>query len=81
MSVWRTLLRKSGLWTADTEDEVRHRPTDGAGHGETPAMRAAALERILQESIEARGSTDPRSITARNNLASKYARSAGARRP
>ncbi|RNL85039.1 tetratricopeptide repeat protein [Halostreptopolyspora alba] len=73
MSVWQALLRWTGLTSsaegaADSTDEV-----DDSGRGQTPAMRAAALERTLQETVEVHGSTDPHSVTARNNLASKYA--------
>src|SRR5690625_1849090 len=68
VAFWRTLLRKTGFTTADPAA----RGSDGE-HERTPALRAAALEQTLQEHIASHGSADPRTITARNNLASKCA--------
>lgn len=39
----------------------------------TPGMRAASLERTLQSLVERLGTEHPDTITARNNLATKYA--------
>ncbi|WP_245646172.1 tetratricopeptide repeat protein [Nocardiopsis trehalosi] len=65
--MWRSLLRRTGFAPNGT-------PSAGAGpEGRTPAVRAAALERALQDSLAAHGPDDPRSIAAGNNLASKYA--------
>ncbi|TQN31905.1 tetratricopeptide repeat protein [Haloactinospora alba] len=69
--MWRTLLRKSGFPTASSPSS--RAPSTEAGPGQTPAMRAASLERTLNEHIEQLGHDDSRTITARNNLAGKYA--------
>ncbi|MUL43497.1 tetratricopeptide repeat protein [Streptomonospora sp. PA3] len=70
MAFWRSLLRKSGF--APAEPGTATRDADRK-HGRTPALRAAALDEILQQHIASLGSDHPRTITARNNLASKYA--------
>ncbi|MBB4932157.1 tetratricopeptide (TPR) repeat protein [Lipingzhangella halophila] len=70
MSVWQALLRWTGLTNPEDTNAADADQTNDAG---TPAMRAAALERTLQQAVDAYGSADPRSITARNNLAGKYA--------
>ncbi|WP_131098833.1 tetratricopeptide repeat protein [Streptomonospora litoralis] len=70
MAIWRSLLRKTGFTPADPATATR---TSDREQGRTPALRAAALEQTLHEHVESHGSADPRTITARNNLASKYA--------
>ncbi|GAA1785041.1 tetratricopeptide repeat protein [Streptomonospora arabica] len=70
MAFWRSLLNRAGF--APAEPGTSTRSADGE-HGRTPALRAAALEQILQEHVAALGSDHPRTITSRNNLASKYA--------
>ncbi|MDT0302837.1 tetratricopeptide repeat protein [Streptomonospora wellingtoniae] len=70
MAFWRTLLDRAGFAPAEPGTATR---SDQREHGRTPALRAAALEQILQEHVAALGSDHPRTITSRNNLASKYA--------
>ncbi|WP_412759342.1 tetratricopeptide repeat protein [Nocardiopsis rhodophaea] len=75
VSMWRSLLRRTGFVSADTpigENPVTVR-VPAPDPGETPALRAASLERTLNDHLDELGAEDPRSITARNNLASKYA--------
>ncbi|MBB6001230.1 tetratricopeptide repeat protein [Streptomonospora salina] len=67
---WRSLLNKAGF--APAEPGIATRSADGE-HGRTPAMRAAALEQVLERHIASLGSDNPRTIATRNNLASKYA--------
>ncbi|PSK98192.1 tetratricopeptide repeat protein [Murinocardiopsis flavida] len=71
MSVWRSLLRKSGFPTSpiDTRLVAERAQTSG----DTPGERAARLEQTLHEYVDTLGTAHPRSIAARNNLASKYA--------
>ncbi|MBB6171296.1 tetratricopeptide (TPR) repeat protein [Nocardiopsis mwathae] len=75
MSVWRALLRKTRFVSSETRANGAPSPVrvPTEGPGQTPALRAASLERTLKDHIERLGTEDPRSITARNNLASKYA--------
>ncbi|MFD0776294.1 tetratricopeptide repeat protein, partial [Streptomonospora algeriensis] len=70
VAFWHSVLRKAGFTPA--EPGIATRSFDGE-HGRTPAMRAAALEEILEEHFASLGSEHPRTIAARNNLASKYA--------
>ncbi|MBE3002154.1 tetratricopeptide repeat protein [Nocardiopsis sp. HNM0947] len=46
---------------------------DQEGSAPTAGMRAAALERTLRSLVERHGTEHPDTITARNNLATKYA--------
>ncbi len=70
--MWRALLRRAGLTTPNQGEDRLGRATVSQRE-QTPTLRAAALERALQEQIETLGSAHPETITARNNLASKYA--------
>ncbi|GAB3445215.1 hypothetical protein GCM10027570_15050 [Streptomonospora sediminis] len=70
LAIWRSLLRKTGFAPADPATATRAADRE---QGRTPALRAAALEQTLHEHVASYGSADPRTITARNNLASKYA--------
>ncbi|WP_394330061.1 tetratricopeptide repeat protein [Marinactinospora thermotolerans] len=72
VSVWRSLLRKSRLRGTGTGVRGTTAPGDPPP-GQTPAQRAAWLERVLHDQIERFGAQHPRTIAARNNLASKYA--------
>ncbi|MFC4564749.1 tetratricopeptide repeat protein [Nocardiopsis mangrovi] len=66
--MWRSLLRKTGLASGGLPS-----PATSPEQGHTPGQRAAALERTLHETADAFGPDDERTITAGNNLASKYA--------
>ncbi|MBX9391012.1 tetratricopeptide repeat protein [Streptomonospora halotolerans] len=68
VSMWRSLLRKTGFAPGDTAAVPPAREP-----GQSPALRAAVLEEVLREHVDSYGAEDPRTIAARNNLASKYA--------
>ncbi|GAB3491124.1 hypothetical protein GCM10027440_39880 [Nocardiopsis coralliicola] len=79
VSMWRNLVRKgtgrSGAPASAPAPAPRPSTASDAAiaAGHTPAQRAASLERTLDDRLTRHGSEDPRTIAARNNLASKYA--------
>ncbi|TDQ49612.1 tetratricopeptide repeat protein [Actinorugispora endophytica] len=64
-AAWHLVLRTTGFASARPESPWE---TIGA----SPAERAAALARVLEDHVVNCGSDHPRTIAARNNLASKY---------
>src|SRR5690606_23761635 len=72
LAIWRNLMRKGAVMTSRPEASAPPTPAS-APPGHTPGQRAASLERTLDDHVQRFGSDDPRSIAARNNLASKYA--------
>ncbi|RCV52465.1 tetratricopeptide repeat protein [Marinitenerispora sediminis] len=73
VSLWRSL-RRLGERAGAVAPDAHEPPAPAApGSGATPAQRAAWLERTLHEYVDTLGADHPRSIAARNNLASKYA--------
>lgn len=70
VSLWRNLMRRGGRTVPVQEPAPA---VDPEAAGRTPGMRVASLERTLDDHVQRLGSQDPRSIAARNNLASKYA--------
>lgn len=74
LAIWRNLMRKGAVMTGRPEASAPPTPASApAPPGHTPGQRAASLERTLDDHVQRFGSDDPRSIAARNNLASKYA--------
>ncbi|WP_285760433.1 tetratricopeptide repeat protein [Nocardiopsis ansamitocini] len=65
-AAWQSVLRTIGFSAPEPT-------TFGDSTGVTPAERAARLELALDSAVQTLGTHHPRTIAARNNLASKYA--------